>query len=153
MHSSKYCCLHLWNLLREYKNALYCIFVSIYLVLICPCKCIVCCGRLLWFKALVGVNSGLLPDNSPKILKKAILKVTMKYQALFNAESFVTGLVFFWLVWYSRLQNKRRGTLINFWAFFSGSVLIKGGTFINFFIFYSFNIFFYWLCIKKSNQY
>ena len=42
---------------------------------------------------------------------------------------------------YSRLRNKRTGTLINFKLFSSGYVQIKGGTFINFLIFYLLNIF------------
>ena len=55
---------------------------------------------------------------------------------------------------HSRLRNKRRGTLINFGAFFPvATILLKGVRLLPFFIVYLFNIFFFlWLCIKKKSS-
>ena len=57
---------------------------------------------------------------------------------------------------YSRVRNKHRGTLINFWGFFPGATsLLKGATFIEFWFLKNFlrifNFLFLWLCIKESN--
>ena len=59
------------------------------------------------------------------------------------------------LFYYSRVQNKHTGTLIDFWGFSRGYVLFKRGYVYLFWFFKNLlrilNFLFIWLCIKESN--